>query len=92
MNIVELREILRSYGTQYKMQQNKPLIITIEEAYDGPSACEKCKDTRYDLIFMDDEMPGQNGFEATKQITKYQKITGEQRTIVILTGYKTNDK
>ena len=34
-NIVELREILRNYGQAYQEKENKPLIITIEEAYDG---------------------------------------------------------
>ena len=54
MNIVELRESLRKYGSKYNTQENRPLIITIEEANDGQSAIDKCKDSRFDLIFMDD--------------------------------------
>jgi len=51
-----------------------------------------CKENRYDLIFMDDQMPGLNGHQTTKKITKHQQIMGEERTIVIIVGDVTNDK
>jgi YesN/AraC family two-component response regulator len=44
--------------------------INIDEAYDGTEACEKSKNTSYDIIFMDDYMPNLNGNEATKKIIK----------------------
>jgi hypothetical protein len=37
-------------------------------------------------------MPDINGFEATKKITKHQKVMGEERTIIIVVGDKTNDQ
>ena len=61
-NIVVLREILSAYRLGYEAENEKPLIITIEEAYCGDSAKELCRAKRFDLIFMDEQMPNVNGF------------------------------
>jgi CheY-like chemotaxis protein len=42
---------------------------------------------RFDLILMDVQMPGMNGFEATAQIREREKRTGEHVPIVALTAH-----
>ncbi|MCQ2978895.1 MAG: ATP-binding protein [Clostridia bacterium] len=48
----------------------KPLQMNIETAMSGEEAFEKCKNTMYDLIFMDYMMPRMNGIDATLLIRK----------------------
>ena len=46
----------------------KNLEVSHDVACDGFEAIEKCKINHYDLIFMDGEMPGMYGMEATKKL------------------------
>ncbi len=48
------------------------LSLQAEFAYDGLEAINKVKDKRYDLIFMDINMPKYDGMEATLQIREYE--------------------
>jgi PAS domain S-box-containing protein len=59
---------------------------TVDEAADGHSAVAMVTAGRYDLVFMDCQMPGIDGYEATDQI---RGLAGEaSRTpIVALTAY-----
>jgi PAS domain S-box-containing protein len=45
-----------------------PYAAYIEEAVDGAEAVIKCKETRFDLVLMDIQMPKLDGIEATKAI------------------------
>ena len=45
--------------------------LSISECGDGESAISVCREKPFDLIFLDVEMPGMNGFEACEQIRKF---------------------
>jgi len=57
--------------------------IAIDEAADGGKALQKVNDFHPDLIFMDVELPGENGLELTKKI----KAIYPNIPIFILTTY-----
>ncbi len=57
--------------------------IQIDEAADGEEALLKAEGSLPDLIFMDIQLPGENGLEITRRIkTRYPDTK-----VVILTGY-----
>jgi len=57
--------------------------MVIEEAADGTEAMEKVEGFLPNLIFMDIELPGQNGLEITKRI----KAIHPDINVVFLTSY-----
>ena len=58
--------------------------VTVELAVDGNEAVNKCKGNKYDIIFMDVQMPNVDGIEATKIIRASEN--GEDVRIVSLTA------
>ena len=58
-------------------------LMGVEEAGDGEEALGKVEYQRPDLIFMDIQLPGENGLEVTRQI----KHAYADIVIVILTSY-----
>ncbi|CAD8085027.1 unnamed protein product [Paramecium sonneborni] len=81
-NQIALRALLLHYN------------IKVEQAYDGYQAIDLVKKQLdkhcqyYTLIFMDIEMPGINGFQATKDILK---ITFDQTYIIMCSAYDTEE-
>ena len=51
----------------------KTLGIESDVAHDGEEAIEKFMEEKYDIIFMDIQMPIMNGVEASKKIVEYEK-------------------
>lgn len=59
----------------------------VEIASDGEEAVELFKQSNFDLVLMDCQMPEKDGFQATKEIREYEDTTGAIRTpIVALTA------
>ncbi|MFP5431011.1 MAG: response regulator, partial [Gammaproteobacteria bacterium] len=58
-------------------------------ASDGYQAIRLCKESSFDLVFMDIQMPGLNGLEATQAIRQHEKETGklQRLPIVALTAH-----
>ena len=57
--------------------------LSIDEAADGDDTLKKVDTFIPDLIFMDIQLPGENGLELAKKI----KATHPNITLLILTGY-----
>ncbi|HEU5048091.1 MAG TPA: response regulator [Rickettsiales bacterium] len=58
----------------------------VDLAEDGIEAVEKAKETPYDIIFMDCQMPRMDGYEATREIRKFEAQSGRHVPIVALTA------
>ncbi|MGQ9603261.1 MAG: response regulator [bacterium] len=55
----------------------------VDTAEDGDIAVEKCKQKRYDIVFIDMRMPKMNGLETCKAILKIDPTV----KIVMMSGY-----
>lgn len=60
----------------------------LDLAENGELAVDMFKAVRYDLVFMDMEMPVLDGYSATREIRRYEQESGLPRTpIIALTAY-----
>jgi signal transduction histidine kinase/DNA-binding NarL/FixJ family response regulator len=55
----------------------------IEVAEDGKQAVERFGERKYDVVLMDVEMPGMDGYEATREIRRIEQKTGASPTPVL---------
>ncbi|RMI05120.1 MAG: response regulator, partial [Calditrichaeota bacterium] len=62
---------------------------TVTLAGDGKAAVETWQQQPFDLILMDIQMPGMDGFQATRLIREREKATGEHIPIIALTAHAT---
>ncbi|MGB4108055.1 MAG: response regulator [Alphaproteobacteria bacterium] len=70
-NILVASTFLETLGYEY------------EFATDGSQAFEKIKAKVFDVVLMDIQMPGMNGFEVTRAIRNYEKIEGRRPAFII---------
>jgi len=61
-------------------------IVIVGEAADGVEAVQKCEDIRPDVVIMDINMPGLDGFSATERITT--SVPGTAVVVVSVQGEK----
>jgi two-component system, sensor histidine kinase and response regulator len=54
---------------------------------DGDAAIRACKEKPFDVVLMDVQMPGRNGFSATRAIREHERTTGGHIPIVALTAH-----
>lgn len=64
----------------------RKLGLQVDLASNGLVAYEKCTSQKYDLIFMDCQMPVLNGFDATIRIRKLETLEEKRTPIIALTA------
>lgn len=67
--------------------QLKELGLRADVATDGRQAIEAIAKENYALILMDCQLPGMDGYEATRQIRKMEAINGHHVPIVAITAH-----
>jgi signal transduction histidine kinase len=61
----------------------KPSGSVVQVAEDGASAVAMFRDRAYDVVLMDIEMPGMDGYAATREIRRLERMTGAEPTPVL---------
>lgn len=67
-----------------RMLEEQPDFKVVAEASDGKETVAKARETQPDVVLMDVAMPGSDGIEATKQLTKNRKLKVH---VLVLTMY-----
>ena len=68
-----------------RLLEKRGYVVSV--AGDGLAAVEALKNGEYDLVLMDIQMPGMDGFEATAAIRAREKINGGRIPIVAMTAH-----
>jgi len=59
---------------------------TVEGANDGLEAVKRLTESRYDIVFMDCQMPEMDGYEATRALREYEQPLNRRTPVVALTA------
>ncbi|MBK9145066.1 MAG: response regulator [Candidatus Melainabacteria bacterium] len=57
--------------------------VDVQIAQDGQEAVDLVSQYRYDLIFMDCQMPGMDGYQATREIRRIEQKEGRKRLPIV---------
>ena len=68
-----------------RLLEKRGHIVTV--AASGSEAVALAKKSRFDLVLMDVQMPGMDGFEATATIRKEEESTGKHLPIIAMTAH-----
>ena len=68
--IVDDEKLIRDLIRKYAVFEG----YEVEEADNGMTAVEKCREKRYDLVIMDVMMPELDGFSACREIRKFSEV------------------
>ncbi|HET8704785.1 MAG TPA: response regulator [Pseudomonadales bacterium] len=86
----QMHEILlvedNKVNQQVALGRLKKLGFIADVADNGAIAVEMCRAKKYDLIFMDCQMPVLDGYEATKQIRVIEHAAGNHTPIIAMTA------
>ena len=63
----------------------------VVQASNGIQAIDACKSQQFDVIFMDIQMPGMDGFQATRHIRELEK-DGQRTPIIALTAHSLTEQ
>ena len=74
MNLVVAKGVLGSYGIQ------------VETCLSGKEAVERCRNTSYDIVFLDHMMPGFDGVETLKRIREINGGMYQDLPVIALTA------
>tara|TARA_B100000683_G_C12502128_1_gene557934 strand:- start:4026 stop:4694 length:669 start_codon:yes stop_codon:yes gene_type:complete len=89
LRIMIVEDVALNVAVLRAMLEHSLASCAIQTAQDGQQAVNEFADFRPDIIFMDIQMPGMNGIEATRQIRGLPG--GEDLCIVALTAGVTED-
>jgi len=88
-NLKDLRVLLvedNTINSRIVLLALKPLVQSVDLAYDGKEAIDKFATNTYDLILMDIEMPVIDGLTATEKIRALESTTNSHVPIIALTA------
>lgn len=83
--LAEDQEDLRQLTAYLLSQQGHEVIV----AADGKKAFQTLMKQRFDVVLLDEEMPGMTGVELTRRIREREKTAGGHQIILALTGNTT---
>ena len=81
--VVEDNAVNRALAERLLQKRGFAVVI----ATDGRQAIAATQNTKFDLILMDIQMPEMDGFQATAEIRKREKIAGRRTPIIALTAH-----